>query len=90
MDGAATVEHAKAGDLTRALAAQASAFSYQDLPDGAREIARQCILDYLAVAIAGAGDPLVRILLDELEEAGGSPQASLIGHQARLPALSAA
>jgi 2-methylcitrate dehydratase PrpD len=42
------------------------------------------------VALAGAGDPLVRILLDELAEAGGSPQASVIGHQTRLPALSAA
>ncbi|MBV8337136.1 MAG: MmgE/PrpD family protein [Alphaproteobacteria bacterium] len=90
MDGAATVEHAKAADLTRALAAQASALSYQDLPDGAREIARQCILDYFAVAIAGAGDPLLRILLDEMKEAGGSPQASVIGHQTRLPAFSAA
>jgi 2-methylcitrate dehydratase PrpD len=29
-------------------------------------------------------------LLDELEEAGGNPQASLIGHAARLPMLSAA
>jgi 2-methylcitrate dehydratase PrpD len=90
MDGTTTVERTKAADLTRALAAQASALSYQDLPNGAREIARQCILDYLAVAIAGAGDPLVRILLDEMKEAGGSPRASVIGHHTRLPALSAA
>ena len=79
-----------ATDLTRVLAAQASALSYQDLPAPAREIARQCVLDYLGVALAGAGDPLVRILLDELAEAGGSPQASIIGHPTRLPALSAA
>lgn len=90
MDETTTVERTKAADLTRTLAAQASGLRYQDLPDGAREIARQCILDYLAVAIAGAGDPLVRMLLDELEEAGGSPQASVIGHPTRLPALSAA
>jgi 2-methylcitrate dehydratase PrpD len=79
-----------ATDLTRALAARASALSYQHLSAPAHEIARQCILDYLGVALAGAGDPLVRILLDELAEAGGSPQASVIGHQTRLPALSAA
>jgi 2-methylcitrate dehydratase PrpD len=90
MDGTTTLERTKAADLTRALAARASALSYEDLPDEAREIARQCILDYLAVAIAGASDPLVLILLDELEEAGGSPQASVIGHQPRIPALSAA
>jgi 2-methylcitrate dehydratase PrpD len=79
-----------ATDLTRALAARASALGYQDLPAPAHEVARQCILDYLGVALAGAGDPLVRILLDELAEAGGSPQACVIGHQTRLPALSAA
>ena len=77
-------------DLTRALASRASALGYQDVPTPAREIARQCVLDYLGVALAGAGDPLVRILLDELAEAGGSPQASIIGHPTRLPALSAA
>jgi 2-methylcitrate dehydratase PrpD len=77
-------------DLTRVLAARASALGYQDLPAPAREIARQCILDYLGVALAGADDPLVRILLDEMAEPGGSPQASVIGHRTRLPALSAA
>ena len=60
------------------------------LPGPVCELARQCVLDYLGVALAGAQDPLVRILLDEMTEAGGSPQASVIGHSARLPALSAA
>ena len=55
-----------------------------------RAIARQCVLDYLGVAFAGAQDPLVRILLDEMAEAGGSQQASIIGHNVQLPALSAA
>ncbi|MBV9815737.1 MAG: MmgE/PrpD family protein, partial [Alphaproteobacteria bacterium] len=50
----------------------------------------QCVLDYYGVALAGAGDELVQLLLDELAEAGGAPQASVIGHAARLPALSAA
>ena len=77
-------------DLTRALAERASALRYDELPAPVRELARQCILDYLGVAFAGARDPLVRILLDEMAEAGGSPQASIIGHSARLPVLSAA
>src|SRR5215210_3595348 len=76
--------------LTRDLAARASAVSYDALPDDVRELARQCVLDYYGVALAGADDPLVAMLLDELAEAGGNPQASLIGHSARLPALSAA
>lgn len=76
--------------LTRTLAGQAGALSYDALPEAVRALARQCVLDYYGVALAGADDPLVAILLDELDEAGGAPQASLIGHAARLPALSAA
>jgi 2-methylcitrate dehydratase PrpD len=77
-------------DLTRALASQAAALDYGDLPAPAREVARQCVLDYFGVALAGAADELARILLDETVEAGGAPQASVIGQKPRLPALSAA
>jgi 2-methylcitrate dehydratase PrpD len=76
--------------LTRILAAQASAVTYDSLPEPVRALARQCVLDYYGVALAGADDPLVDILLAELDEAGGAAQASVIGHKARLPALSAA
>jgi 2-methylcitrate dehydratase PrpD len=77
-------------DLTRALAERATALRYDELPAPVRELAEQCILDYLGVAIAGSQDPLVRILLDEMAEAGGSPQSSIIGHSVRLPVVSAA
>src|SRR5256714_14625625 len=77
-------------DLTRTLAAQASAVTYDALPEPVRALARQCVLDYYGVALAGADDPLAKILLDELAEAGGAMQASVIGHKACLPALSAA
>jgi 2-methylcitrate dehydratase PrpD len=77
-------------NLTQVLACKSAALEYEDLPRDARELARQCILDYFGVALAGAGDDLVRFLLYELAEAGGAPQASIIGHQTRLPALSAA
>src|SRR5262249_61400591 len=77
-------------DLTRVPAGKASRLSHSELPGPVRELARQCVLDYLGVALAGAEDPLVHILLDEMTEAGGSPQSSIIGHNARLPALSAA
>ena len=88
MDG--MVEDRTRTDLTRVLAARAGALRYDQLPAPVREIARQCVLDYLGVALAGAQDPLVQILLDEMTEAGGSPQSSIIGHEARLPALAAA
>jgi len=77
-------------DLTRALAERATALRYDELPAPVRELARQCVLDYLGVALAGVQDPLVRILLDEMAEAGGAPQASILGHSTRLPMLSAA
>src|SRR5256714_6035743 len=77
-------------DLTRTLAAQACAVTDAALPEPVRALARQCVLDYYGVALAGADDPLATILLDELVEAGGATQASVIGHKARLPALSAA
>ena len=77
-------------DLTRVLARKTSQLGYDGLPGPVRELARQCVLDYLGVGIAGARDPLVRIMLDEMTDAGGSPQASIIGQSARLPALSAA
>src|SRR5579864_4467555 len=89
MDGD-LVDRTKVTDLTRALAAQACSVSYDALPETVRELARQCVLDYYGVAFAGADDPLVQILLDELSEAGGAEQASVIGRRGRLPALSAA
>ncbi|HYP37798.1 MAG TPA: MmgE/PrpD family protein, partial [Stellaceae bacterium] len=83
-------ENRTQADLTPALAERAIALRYDELPAPVRELAGQCILDYLGVALAAAQDPLVQILLDEMVEAGGSPQSSIIGHSARLPMLSAA
>jgi len=77
-------------DLTQALAERTIGIRYDELPAPVRELAGQCILDYLGVAIAGSQDPLVRILVDEMAETGGSPQSSIIGYSARLPVLSAA
>jgi 2-methylcitrate dehydratase PrpD len=87
MDGAAAIG---ATNLTRTLAERACAVSCDALPEPVRELARQCVLDYLGVGLAGADDELARILLDELTEAGGAEQAAVIGHAARLPMLSAA
>src|SRR6478672_7814225 len=77
-------------DLTRTLATRASGVSYDVLPDSVRALARQCVLDYIGLGLAGADDPLVLILLDELSEPGADTQASVIGHPIGLPVLSAA
>jgi 2-methylcitrate dehydratase PrpD len=89
MDGD-LVGRTQAMDLTRLLAERTAGLGWDDLPAPVCELARQCILDYLGCAVAGAGDPLVRLLLDEMMEAGGSPQASIIGRHRRLPASAAA
>ena len=74
MDGD-VVKRTQTTGLTRALAEQASAVTYDALPEAVRVLARQCVLDYYGVALAGADDPLAHILLDELAEAGGAAQA---------------
>jgi 2-methylcitrate dehydratase PrpD len=85
-----TTDRKETVSLTQALAQRSSALGYDDLPAPARELARQCVLDYFGVALTGADDELVRLLLEEMVEASGAPQASVIGHEARLPVLSAA
>ena len=55
-----------------------------------RTLARQCVLDYVACTLAGAKEELTDILLAEMQEQGGAPIATVIGHSARLPVLSAA
>ena len=87
IDGATPLARGETAHLTQA---RAAGLSHDDLPPAAVELTRQCVLDYLGVALAGADDPLVRILLDELAAAGGTPQASLVGHPVRLPVLAAA
>jgi 2-methylcitrate dehydratase PrpD len=76
--------------LTQALAEQARSLTFGDLPDDVRALARQCVLDYVACTLAGSKEDLTGILLAEMEEAGGAPLATVIGHGARLPVLSAA
>jgi 2-methylcitrate dehydratase PrpD len=86
MDG---ISISSGANLTLTLADRACAVTYDTLPETVRELARQCVLDYIGVGLAGADDELVRILLDELNEAGGAAQAAVIGHSARLPMLAA-
>ena len=40
-------------------------------------VTKQCLMDFIGVALAGMGEPLARILLEEVEEQGGRAQASM-------------
>jgi 2-methylcitrate dehydratase PrpD len=76
--------------LTRMLAARLSGAHYGTLPDDATEVAKQCLLDFIGVTLAGSDEPLTRILQDDQRESGGNPQASLIGLCARATTEQAA
>lgn len=71
--------------LTGALVDRALAVTYENLPDEIRQIALQCILDWFAVTIAGADEEVSTILLTELREQGGTPEATVLRHGDRLP-----
>ncbi len=60
------------------------------LPADVREAARRCMLDWMAVALAGASDPLIRILIDAAKEEGGNPLCTLIAQGERVAPLQAA
>ena len=77
-------------DLTLKLARNSMAFTHDTLPHEAVEVARHCFLDWLGVTLAGASEPLTRILLEEAIAAGGNPQATIIGDGRKLSMQQAA
>ncbi len=76
--------------VTRSLAARAQAVRHDELSSEARQLVRQCVLDYVAVTLAGAAEPLAAMVLAEMEEQGGAARATVFLHRGRLPTLSAA
>jgi 2-methylcitrate dehydratase PrpD len=76
--------------VTGELARRAAVTRYDELPADVRKLARQCILDWLAVTLAGSREQLSSILLAEANEQGGTPRATLVGHRLRTSAQQAA
>src|SRR5579872_6063812 len=76
--------------VTADLAQRAAALRYEDLPVDIRRLARQCLLDWFAVTLPGAHEPLSQILLAEALEQGAAPAASLVGHSVRTSTQQAA
>ena len=73
-------------DLTRKIVQRTRGITHAGLPQEIRALAVQCMQDAIAVSLAATEDELVAILRAELEEAGGTPQASVWGSALRLPA----
>jgi len=76
--------------LTLRLAERAAGLRHADLPADVRLLIRQCLLDWVAVTLAGATEPLTRMLVGEVREEGGRPQATIIGHGFAASMLQAA
>lgn len=61
-----------------------------DIPPDTAHMLRLSLLDWMAVGIAGAEEPVARITRDMVLDEAGAPQASLFGTGTRLPARAAA
>jgi 2-methylcitrate dehydratase PrpD len=75
-------------DATAAVAHAARRLSAAPLPARAEAVARHCLLDWLGVALAGAGEPATAIVAAEAANTGG--EATLVGRRERAAAPFAA
>jgi 2-methylcitrate dehydratase PrpD len=66
-------------EITRPLATFASTLTLDHIPDDVAYIAKQCILDWLGVTLAGAQDELTQILYDYVKAEGCGDAATLFG-----------
>jgi 2-methylcitrate dehydratase PrpD len=76
--------------VTAELARIACSIRADDLPDDICELARQCLLDFFAVTLAGSREELARILAQEATAEAGAPLATLIGRDDRVSPTQAA
>lgn len=76
--------------VTATLADWALSRDTAQLPADVREAARRCVLDWMGVALAGANDPLIRILIDSAQDEGGHPACTLVAQRVRVATLQAA
>lgn len=66
-------------DLTAKLVARAWHVAGAGFDDTTRELARQCLLDWCGVALAGSAEPLVGLLRAQALEDGATGAARLVG-----------
>ena len=74
----ATITRPVASDLpvTAELTRRLATTDYDTLPEDVRTLACQCLLDFIAVTLAGANETLTGLLRDEAIEDGATPIAS--------------
>ena len=82
--------HTQTTAVTATLTEWALARDTARLPADVREAARRCVLDWMGVALAGASDPLIRILTGAAQDEGGYPACALVAQHERVAPLQAA
>ena len=91
MSAEATATRAPTGPgPTTVLARRIQGIRYDALPPAVVQVARQCVLDWIAVTLRAADEPLVRMLAEQVLAEGGKAQASLVGLGARVSVRQAA
>ncbi len=76
--------------VTAALNEFCRGIRYDDLPGDAASVAKQCLLDWLGVTLAGSSEPLTVMLREEALADGGNAQSTLVGSGQRVTAKQAA
>src|SRR5207253_7097232 len=76
--------------FTRALVDSVRTLRYENIAENAREVGRQCLLDFLGCALAGAREEPVEILVGTVVRPEGSRAAALVGRSERASRLTAA
>lgn len=75
--------------LTAKLAERAARLEFSDLPEDVVELARDALLDWFAVTLAGSTEPAAR-LVGEAVAGSGAGECTVVGREGRLPARDAA
>ncbi len=75
-------------DLSQEFAAMVAHTQYAELPASAIEGAKKSILDTIGVILGASGvEPAVKGVVDLVREAGGTPEATVMGFGGKAPAL---
>jgi 2-methylcitrate dehydratase PrpD len=78
-------------NVTRGACAFIEASRFDNLPAEAIRIGRRCVLDGLALYVAGSDEESVQVLIEDAREVGGRPEALLLGAgDTKIPAALAA
>ncbi|MDM0106584.1 MmgE/PrpD family protein [Variovorax sp. J22R24] len=86
----ANSDNANASGVTSAVVERAARLYHGEHTDDALMLGKQCMLDWFGVALAGAKEPLVQMLVAQAEEEGSSAVATVLQRKMRYSARQAA